>query len=154
MWATDRCPFCCCAAATCIIQVGSLSSVTPNVSRSSSYYLVSLLQLTSGGRPHYYVSYRRSPFAQMKLPKYALPKVLVWFLFSSQSSFLSSSPPPHPQGHCQPPQWDPCSIRIDCQPPQWDPCSVRIDFCRLFVHLVPFLPGSLSCSRSSLEVFL
>uniref|UniRef100_A0A8C2M6F1 Sortilin-related VPS10 domain containing receptor 1 n=1 Tax=Cricetulus griseus TaxID=10029 RepID=A0A8C2M6F1_CRIGR len=32
------------------------------------------VQLTSGGRPHYYVSYRRSTFAQMKLPKYALPK--------------------------------------------------------------------------------
>ncbi|XP_048361260.1 VPS10 domain-containing receptor SorCS1 isoform X2 [Sphaerodactylus townsendi] len=32
------------------------------------------VQLTSGGRPHYYVSYRRSAFAQMKLPKYALPK--------------------------------------------------------------------------------
>ncbi|XP_073409181.1 VPS10 domain-containing receptor SorCS1 isoform X3 [Dendrobates tinctorius] len=32
------------------------------------------VQLTSGGRPHYYVSYRREPFAQMKLPKYALPK--------------------------------------------------------------------------------
>uniref|UniRef100_A0A8C5TAG7 Sortilin related VPS10 domain containing receptor 1 n=1 Tax=Malurus cyaneus samueli TaxID=2593467 RepID=A0A8C5TAG7_9PASS len=32
------------------------------------------VQLTSGGRPHYYVSYRRSPFAQMKLPKYSLPK--------------------------------------------------------------------------------
>ncbi|KAG8135648.1 hypothetical protein E2320_008655, partial [Naja naja] len=30
--------------------------------------------LTSGGRPHYYVSYRRNTFAQMKLPKYALPK--------------------------------------------------------------------------------
>ncbi|CAH2322511.1 VPS10 domain-containing receptor 1 isoform X5 [Pelobates cultripes] len=32
------------------------------------------VQLTSGGRPHYYVSYKREPFAQMKLPKYALPK--------------------------------------------------------------------------------
>ncbi|XP_075698946.1 VPS10 domain-containing receptor SorCS1 isoform X2 [Rhinoderma darwinii] len=32
------------------------------------------VQLTSGGRPHYYVSYRREPFSQMKLPKYALPK--------------------------------------------------------------------------------
>ncbi|KAE8589294.1 hypothetical protein XENTR_v10017514 [Xenopus tropicalis] len=32
------------------------------------------VQLTSGGRPHYYVSYRREPFAQMKLPKYSLPK--------------------------------------------------------------------------------
>ncbi|XP_050813939.1 VPS10 domain-containing receptor SorCS1-like isoform X1 [Gopherus flavomarginatus] len=32
------------------------------------------VQLTSGGRPHYYVSYRRSVFAQMKLPKYSLPK--------------------------------------------------------------------------------
>ncbi|MEE6486952.1 hypothetical protein FKM82_014740 [Ascaphus truei] len=32
------------------------------------------VQLTSGGRPHYYVSYRRDPFAQMKLPKYSLPK--------------------------------------------------------------------------------
>uniref|UniRef100_A0A8C3IM14 Sortilin related VPS10 domain containing receptor 1 n=1 Tax=Chrysemys picta bellii TaxID=8478 RepID=A0A8C3IM14_CHRPI len=30
--------------------------------------------LTSGGRPHYYVSYRRNTFAQMKLPKYSLPK--------------------------------------------------------------------------------
>uniref|UniRef100_A0A6I8PNT2 VPS10 domain-containing receptor SorCS1 n=1 Tax=Ornithorhynchus anatinus TaxID=9258 RepID=A0A6I8PNT2_ORNAN len=33
------------------------------------------VQLTSGGRPHYYVSYRRNAFAQMKLPKYSLPKV-------------------------------------------------------------------------------
>lgn len=43
----------------------------------------SVLQLTSGGRPHYYVSYRRSAFAQMKLPKYALPKVncYAWNLF-------------------------------------------------------------------------
>ncbi|XP_059955825.1 VPS10 domain-containing receptor SorCS1 isoform X4 [Mesoplodon densirostris] len=32
------------------------------------------VQLTSGGRPHYYVSYRKNAFAQMKLPKYALPK--------------------------------------------------------------------------------
>ncbi|KAM3912701.1 VPS10 domain-containing receptor SorCS1 isoform 1-T1 [Leptodactylus fuscus] len=32
------------------------------------------VQLTSGGRPHYYVSYRREPFIPMKLPKYALPK--------------------------------------------------------------------------------
>ncbi|XP_015669859.1 VPS10 domain-containing receptor SorCS1 isoform X1 [Protobothrops mucrosquamatus] len=32
------------------------------------------VQLTSGGRPYYYVSYRRNTFAQMKLPKYALPK--------------------------------------------------------------------------------
>ncbi|KAM8782456.1 VPS10 domain-containing receptor SorCS1 isoform 1-T1 [Rhynchonycteris naso] len=32
------------------------------------------VQLTTGGRPHYYVSYRRNAFAQMKLPKYALPK--------------------------------------------------------------------------------
>uniref|UniRef100_A0A8C3IKS6 VPS10 domain-containing receptor SorCS1 n=1 Tax=Chrysemys picta bellii TaxID=8478 RepID=A0A8C3IKS6_CHRPI len=32
------------------------------------------VQLTSGGRPHYYVSYRRNTFAQMKLPKYSLPK--------------------------------------------------------------------------------
>uniref|UniRef100_A0A663MKE5 Sortilin related VPS10 domain containing receptor 1 n=1 Tax=Athene cunicularia TaxID=194338 RepID=A0A663MKE5_ATHCN len=32
------------------------------------------VQLTSGGRPHYYVSYRRNAFAQMKLPKYSLPK--------------------------------------------------------------------------------
>ncbi|KAJ6669087.1 hypothetical protein lerEdw1_007896 [Lerista edwardsae] len=32
------------------------------------------VQLTSGGQPHYYVSYRRNAFAQMKLPKYALPK--------------------------------------------------------------------------------
>ncbi|XP_018082701.1 VPS10 domain-containing receptor SorCS1 isoform X1 [Xenopus laevis] len=32
------------------------------------------VQLTSGGRPHYFVSYRREPFAQMKLPKYSMPK--------------------------------------------------------------------------------
>ncbi|KFU85373.1 VPS10 domain-containing receptor SorCS1, partial [Chaetura pelagica] len=32
------------------------------------------VQLTSGGRPHYYVSYRRNAFVQMKLPKYTLPK--------------------------------------------------------------------------------
>ncbi|KAM4669955.1 VPS10 domain-containing receptor SorCS1 [Amazona ochrocephala] len=32
------------------------------------------VQLTSGGRPHYYVSYRRNAFTQMKLPKYSLPK--------------------------------------------------------------------------------
>uniref|UniRef100_A0A803THL9 Sortilin related VPS10 domain containing receptor 1 n=1 Tax=Anolis carolinensis TaxID=28377 RepID=A0A803THL9_ANOCA len=32
------------------------------------------VQLTSGGRPHYYVSYWRNAFSQMKFPKYALPK--------------------------------------------------------------------------------
>ncbi|XP_053927854.1 VPS10 domain-containing receptor SorCS1 isoform X4 [Cuculus canorus] len=32
------------------------------------------VQLTSGGRPHYYVSYRRNAFTPMKLPKYSLPK--------------------------------------------------------------------------------
>ncbi|XP_054019358.1 VPS10 domain-containing receptor SorCS1 isoform X3 [Dryobates pubescens] len=32
------------------------------------------VQLTSGGRPRYYVSYRRNAFTQMKLPKYSLPK--------------------------------------------------------------------------------
>ncbi|KAM5126465.1 VPS10 domain-containing receptor SorCS1-like [Callospermophilus lateralis] len=32
------------------------------------------VQLTSGGRPHYFVSYWRNAYAQMKLPKYALPK--------------------------------------------------------------------------------
>ncbi|XP_069095531.1 VPS10 domain-containing receptor SorCS1-like isoform X2 [Pleurodeles waltl] len=32
------------------------------------------VQLTSGGRPHYYVSYKKESFAQMKLPKYSLPK--------------------------------------------------------------------------------
>lgn len=50
-------------------------SVTCNCRSSSSYTLMFTLQLTSGGRPHYYVSYRRNAFAQMKLPKYALPKV-------------------------------------------------------------------------------
>lgn len=32
------------------------------------------VQLTSGGRPHYYVSYKKEGFAHMKLPKYSLPK--------------------------------------------------------------------------------
>lgn len=32
-------------------------------------------QVTAGGRANYYVSYRREPFAQIKLPKYSLPKV-------------------------------------------------------------------------------
>ncbi|XP_065699342.1 VPS10 domain-containing receptor SorCS3 [Patagioenas fasciata] len=32
------------------------------------------LQVTAGGRANYYVSYRREPFAQIKLPKYSLPK--------------------------------------------------------------------------------
>uniref|UniRef100_A0A8C6ZRK8 VPS10 domain-containing receptor SorCS3 n=1 Tax=Nothoprocta perdicaria TaxID=30464 RepID=A0A8C6ZRK8_NOTPE len=31
-------------------------------------------QVTAGGRANYYVSYRREPFAQIKLPKYSLPK--------------------------------------------------------------------------------
>uniref|UniRef100_A0A8C9FY82 VPS10 domain-containing protein n=1 Tax=Pavo cristatus TaxID=9049 RepID=A0A8C9FY82_PAVCR len=33
------------------------------------------IQVTAGGRANYYVSYRREPFAQIKLPKYSLPKV-------------------------------------------------------------------------------
>uniref|UniRef100_A0A8C5IMM8 Sortilin N-terminal domain-containing protein n=1 Tax=Junco hyemalis TaxID=40217 RepID=A0A8C5IMM8_JUNHY len=33
------------------------------------------IQVTTGGRATYYVSYRREPFAQIKLPKYSLPKV-------------------------------------------------------------------------------
>ncbi|MGH0183354.1 UNVERIFIED_CONTAM: hypothetical protein FKN15_011935 [Acipenser sinensis] len=32
------------------------------------------IQVTTGGRATYYVSYRREPFIQIKLPKYALPK--------------------------------------------------------------------------------
>uniref|UniRef100_A0A8D2MIV1 VPS10 domain-containing receptor SorCS3 n=1 Tax=Zonotrichia albicollis TaxID=44394 RepID=A0A8D2MIV1_ZONAL len=32
------------------------------------------IQVTTGGRATYYVSYRREPFAQIKLPKYSLPK--------------------------------------------------------------------------------
>ncbi|XP_043911474.1 VPS10 domain-containing receptor SorCS1-like [Protopterus annectens] len=32
------------------------------------------VQVTSGGRPNYYVSYKREAFAPMKLPKYSLPK--------------------------------------------------------------------------------
>uniref|UniRef100_A0A669QAH0 VPS10 domain-containing receptor SorCS1 n=1 Tax=Phasianus colchicus TaxID=9054 RepID=A0A669QAH0_PHACC len=32
------------------------------------------VQVTSGGRPHYYVSYRRNAFTPIKLPKYSLPK--------------------------------------------------------------------------------
>uniref|UniRef100_A0A8V0ZHX1 Sortilin related VPS10 domain containing receptor 3 n=1 Tax=Gallus gallus TaxID=9031 RepID=A0A8V0ZHX1_CHICK len=32
------------------------------------------IQVTAGGRANYYVSYRREPFAQIKLPKYSLPK--------------------------------------------------------------------------------
>uniref|UniRef100_A0A5F8HH65 Sortilin related VPS10 domain containing receptor 3 n=1 Tax=Monodelphis domestica TaxID=13616 RepID=A0A5F8HH65_MONDO len=32
------------------------------------------IQVTSSGRASYYVSYRREPFAQIKLPKYSLPK--------------------------------------------------------------------------------
>lgn len=34
-------------------------------------------QATSGGRASYYVSYKREAFAQIKLPKYSLPKVLL-----------------------------------------------------------------------------
>ncbi|KAG8135653.1 hypothetical protein E2320_008657, partial [Naja naja] len=30
--------------------------------------------VTSGGRANYYVSYKREPFTQIKLPKYSLPK--------------------------------------------------------------------------------
>ncbi|EGW03568.1 VPS10 domain-containing receptor SorCS3 [Cricetulus griseus] len=32
------------------------------------------IQVTTGGRASYYVSYRREAFAQIKLPKYSLPK--------------------------------------------------------------------------------
>uniref|UniRef100_A0A7M4F1S9 VPS10 domain-containing receptor SorCS3 n=1 Tax=Crocodylus porosus TaxID=8502 RepID=A0A7M4F1S9_CROPO len=32
------------------------------------------IQVTAGGRANYYVSYKREPFAQIKLPKYSLPK--------------------------------------------------------------------------------
>ncbi|KAL6047077.1 hypothetical protein STEG23_026871, partial [Scotinomys teguina] len=32
------------------------------------------IQVTIGGRASYYVSYRREAFAQIKLPKYSLPK--------------------------------------------------------------------------------
>ncbi|KFP90017.1 VPS10 domain-containing receptor SorCS3, partial [Apaloderma vittatum] len=32
------------------------------------------IEVTAGGRANYYVSYRREPFAQIKLPKYSLPK--------------------------------------------------------------------------------
>ncbi|XP_026524420.1 VPS10 domain-containing receptor SorCS3 [Notechis scutatus] len=32
------------------------------------------IQVTSGGRANYYVSYKREPFTQIKLPKYSLPK--------------------------------------------------------------------------------
>lgn len=35
-----------------------------------------MIQVTTGGRASYYVSYRREAFAQIKLPKYSLPKVL------------------------------------------------------------------------------
>jgi len=38
------------------------------------------LQVTAGGRANYYVSYRREPFAQIKLPKYSLPKVSAQFM--------------------------------------------------------------------------
>lgn len=34
-----------------------------------------MIQVTTGGRASYYVSYRREAFAQIKLPKYSLPKV-------------------------------------------------------------------------------
>lgn len=34
-----------------------------------------MTQVTTGGRASYYVSYRREAFAQIKLPKYSLPKV-------------------------------------------------------------------------------
>ncbi|XP_019484722.1 PREDICTED: VPS10 domain-containing receptor SorCS3-like [Hipposideros armiger] len=33
-----------------------------------------IIQVTTGGRASYYVSYRREAFAQIKLPKYSLPK--------------------------------------------------------------------------------
>lgn len=75
---------------SCLLRSSSRSSVTPHVSHSSSHHLVSVIQLTSGGRPHYYVSYRRSTFAQMKLPKYALPKVHAGLWFSLLFSQLQS----------------------------------------------------------------
>lgn len=37
-------------------------------------------QVTTSGRANYYVSYRREPFAQIKLPKYSLPKVSAPFM--------------------------------------------------------------------------
>lgn len=58
-----------------LLLFSGCSSRACNCYSSSSYNCVFLVQLTSGGRPHYYVSYRRNAFAQMKLPKYALPKV-------------------------------------------------------------------------------
>lgn len=36
-----------------------------------------MIQVTTGGRASYYVSYRREAFAQIKLPKYSLPKVFI-----------------------------------------------------------------------------
>ncbi|KAF7253641.1 VPS10 domain-containing receptor SorCS3 [Varanus komodoensis] len=37
-------------------------------------FLEKLFQVTAGGRANYYVSYKRDPFTQIKLPKYSLPK--------------------------------------------------------------------------------
>lgn len=45
-----------------------------------------MTQVTTGGRASYYVSYRREAFAQIKLPKYSLPKVHTsWCLGSCQT---------------------------------------------------------------------
>uniref|UniRef100_A0A452H7V3 VPS10 domain-containing receptor SorCS2 n=1 Tax=Gopherus agassizii TaxID=38772 RepID=A0A452H7V3_9SAUR len=66
---------------TCQIQ--NCSDKTPTVQFAGSIDQDSLtvqddyifLQTTSANRTKYYVSYRRNDFIQMKLPKYALPKV-------------------------------------------------------------------------------
>ena len=60
------------AASPCHSRLFFLWPVTVRVAPLTFVFII---QLTSGGRPHYYVSYRRNAFAQMKLPKYALPKV-------------------------------------------------------------------------------
>ncbi|KAI6066434.1 VPS10 domain-containing receptor SorCS3 [Aix galericulata] len=65
---------------TCRIQECSETKRTGPFSRSidiSSLVVQDeyiFIQVTTSGRANYYVSYRREPFAQIKLPKYSLPK--------------------------------------------------------------------------------
>lgn len=66
-------------------------------SSSSAYSPALAFQLTSGGRPHYYVSYHRNAFAQMKLPKYALPKVRSDFTMAAAPWLSGSRLHPFPE---------------------------------------------------------
>lgn len=52
------------------------SAVFSNLWHHLIFFVSPTIQVTIGGRASYYVSYRREAFAQIKLPKYSLPKVL------------------------------------------------------------------------------